>query len=102
MPVSDVITDAAVHVSWVALAAFIVLYGTRSRWYRSALGRWTMIKHVVWLLVVSLAVIAIHAPHWVGRPWLRAVVWSAVAAVFVGQVIVIAVEQHAARRRRRG
>lgn len=102
MPLSDMITDVAVHVSWAALFGFVVAYGWRSRWYRSPLGRWTMIKHAAWLLVVTLAVVAIHAPHWVGRPWLRAAVWTLVAAVFVGQLVTLLVEQHIARARRRG
>lgn len=97
----DVAVRALVHVTWCALLLFVVLYSARSRWYRSALGRWTMAKHVAMWLVVSLAVLGIHAPEWVARPWIRLVAWVLVAGVYVGQDVMLIVEQHLARVRRR-
>ena len=98
---TDATIYAAVHVTWLALALFVGLYWHRSRWYRTAVGRWTMAKHVAMLAVVSLAVLGIHAPEWVARPWIRLVAWLLVAAVYVGQDVMLVVEQHLARARRR-
>lgn len=90
--------DVLLHVTWCAIAAFVALYMSRSRWRGTAVGRWVMSLNVAMLAITSLGLVAIHARDWVARPWIRAAVWLLVAGVFCWQLVLLWREQRDVRR----
>lgn len=99
------VAEVAAFVTCAAFPALYTLGRYRGLWYRSPEGRQLVAAYSVFTGALGLRMLSVFAPdwwaRWDGRPWLAAVVYLALAAVFTWQNILVirARSRETARRR---
>lgn len=84
----EFLTTGFIFVSLIAIALYVVGYGTSSPWWRSVVGRSLFALGLVILAVSALAATAIvFGQDYELRPVARLVTWGATAGVSVGLLV---------------
>lgn len=84
----EFVTTGFIFVSLVAIALYVVGYGTGSPWWRSAVGRSMFALGLVILAVSALAATGVvFGQNYELRPAARLLTWGVTAGVSVGLLI---------------
>jgi hypothetical protein len=82
----------------VPYTLFVVLYGTRSPWWRAGIGRSLLLAHAVTALLAWNAVLALGWPDYPGRGAVRVLIVCGALVAGWTQLALLVIEQRRARR----
>lgn len=86
---SRVIGDTILVILLVPLVLFIFLYGTRSPWRLTPLGRSLMLQKLLLVLLVGFSLFSTIVHDYPGYVWIRILIYLAVAAALWTDVYLL-------------
>ena len=96
--VLDTIGDVAFTVAVIAANLFVFLYSTLARPWRSLSGLHIFSFMLVVALILNHAAILVNIPRYPGYLWVRAFLYTALAAVIIWRILILVRVQLPARR----
>ncbi len=98
--VLDSIGDAGFTVAAIAANLFVLLYSTLARPWRTSSGIHIFSFMLVVALILNHSAVLINFPRYPGHLWVRAILYTALAAVIVWRILILIRVQMPAKNER--